>query len=72
MKLPPPDDTWTTPLPEKVPRPTYWPAVLALGSVLMMLGIVTTWVISVTGLVLFILALVGWIGEMRHEQREQS
>jgi len=72
MNLPPPDSRWTTPQPEKVPRPTYWPAVLALGSVLILLGIVTTWIISATGMVLFIIALIGWIGEMRHEQREES
>lgn len=60
----------TTPQPEQVPRPTYWPAVLALGCVLILLGIVTMWVLSATGMVLFILALIGWIGELRHEQRE--
>lgn len=65
-------DTWSRPLPEKVPRPTYFPAAFALGSVFTLFGIVTYWPMSVVGFIVFTLALIGWIGEMRHDQRNES
>jgi hypothetical protein len=49
-----------------LPRPTYWPAVLALGIVFLAWGLVTSLLISGVGLVLFVLALAGWIGDLRH------
>lgn len=49
-----------------LPRPTYWPVVLALGIVFLAWGIVTTLAITVIGLGLLALALGGWIGELRH------
>jgi len=60
---------WTVPRPESLPRPTYWPAVFALGSILLLWGLVTTWIITAVGAVLFLAALAGWIGELRHEHR---
>ena len=56
---------WNRPKPEHVPRPTYWPAVLALGVTFLVWGLITTYIISAVGLVLFVIALAGWIGEMR-------
>jgi hypothetical protein len=58
---------WNTLEPETLPRPTYWPAVMALGITFLALGIATTLLISGVGLILFILALARWIGELRHE-----
>ena len=49
-----------------LPRPTYWPVVLAVGIMFFAWGIVTTIAITVIGLVLFALGLGGWIGELRH------
>ena len=49
-----------------LPQPTYWPAVLALGITFLAWGLVTSLVISGVGLVLFALALAGWIGDLRH------
>jgi hypothetical protein len=49
-----------------LPRPTYWPIVLALAIVFLAWGVVTTVAISVIGLALFALGLGGWIGELRH------
>ncbi len=49
-----------------LPRPTYWPVVMAAGIVFMTWGIATTLAISAIGLALFALALGGWIGEWRH------
>jgi len=58
---------WLTPQPEKIPRPTYWPIVMALGTIMGLAGIVTAWAVSVVGLALLALGLGGWIGEIRHE-----
>jgi hypothetical protein len=61
---------WHEPAPAVMPRPTYWPAVTALGIVFLFWGAVTTFIISAVGLALFTLALSGWIRELRNEQRE--
>jgi hypothetical protein len=57
---------WERLPPAHLPRPTYWPVVLAFGIVLLAWGVVTTLAITVIGLVLFALGLGGWIGELRH------
>jgi hypothetical protein len=59
---------WKTARPEKLPRPAYWPFFLALGVSFLVWGILTSWIISVAGLVVMIIALMGWITELRHEQ----
>lgn len=61
---PPGAEGWKQPLPATLPRPTYWPAVLALGLTLMLLGPVTLFPVGLAGLVFSIVALMGWIGEI--------
>jgi hypothetical protein len=63
-------DQWSTPQPAFVPEPTYWPATLALGVVLLLWGVVTSAVISSVGLVMSVVALAGWIGDIRHERHD--
>ncbi len=58
---------WKRPLPEHLPRPTYWPAILALATTLALLGPVTLMPITAVGLALGAVALIGWIGEILHE-----
>ena len=60
----PPENLWRRPLPEQSAHPTYWPAMLALSIMLVLLGPVTLWLISVTGLALGAVSLAGWIGEI--------
>jgi len=70
--LPPelsPDETWNDARPARLPRPTWWPAALAFGITLLAWGIVTSWMISAVGLVIFIVALGGWIREIIHEHQ---
>lgn len=64
---PPLPTGWKKPLPQHLPRPTYWPAILALAMTLALLGPVTLMPITVVGLVLGAVALIGWIGELLHE-----
>lgn len=63
---------WSKPKPEYIPRPTYFPALTALGAVLLLMGIVTMWIFSALGFVLFVTGLTGWVFELRREQREKS
>jgi hypothetical protein len=58
---------WKRPLPERLARPTYWPAMLAFGMTVALLGPVTNMAITVVGLLLGAVSLVGWIGEILHE-----
>jgi hypothetical protein len=58
---------WKEPLPHRLARPTYWPAALALGATMALLGPVTLMAVSVVGICLAAIALAGWIGEIVHE-----
>lgn len=58
---------WTKALPEKLPEPTYWPFFLAMGLAFIFWGILTSWIIILVGLFLFIVSLAGWINILRHE-----
>ena len=60
---------WNIPKPASIPSPTYWPFVLSLGATLMGLGLLTSKVISAVGTVLFILAIIKWVGELANENR---
>lgn len=55
---------------EFLPPPTYWPVVLGLGIVFGVFGVVTNFIFSIVGIVLFILGIIGWIGDMWNEQPE--
>jgi hypothetical protein len=57
---------WAVPQPERVPAPTYQPAVMAMGVAFMLFGLVTSYAFCTAGGVLFAIALVNWIGELVH------
>jgi hypothetical protein len=61
---------WNIPRPARIPRPTAWPAGLALGVALFAWGLITSPVVLGLGFALFAVSLAGWIGEMRHEHRK--
>ncbi len=60
---------WTPPRSQIIPRDTYSPAVMALAVVCLLWGLLTSYLISLLGFVLFALSLAGWIGELRHERK---
>ncbi len=62
---PPPG--WVRARPEKTPRPTYWPVVLALGVAFLFWGLVNDIFIIGLGVIFFLIGAAGWIGELRHE-----
>ncbi len=60
---------WHIPKPAIIPSPTYWPFILSLGATLTGLGILTSNIISATGIALFILGIIKWVGELSSEDR---
>lgn len=71
---------WHKPLPENLPRPGYWPAIMALGITFMLWGLAvgfnevvsTILILFFIGLVLFVVALAGWIGDLRDERKDEN
>ncbi len=59
---------WNIPRPEVLPRPTYAPAGVAFGVVFLLWGILTSYIVSIVGLIVFIVSLAMWIGEILHER----
>ena len=43
---------------------------MALGITLLLWGVATTWIMTVVGLAIFALALIGWIGVLLDENPE--
>ena len=62
-------EDWSPALPEEIPRPTAWPAAAAFGVTFLLWGVITSPVLLGIGLALFTAAVIGWIGEIRHEER---
>ena len=60
---------WSQPQPEKLPEPTAWPVALALAVTLILWGFVSSLIITGIGFALFVAALAGWIGDIRHERK---
>ncbi len=47
--------------------PTWWPAAVAFGITITLLGVVTEWLITLAGLAILLLASAGWAREMLHD-----
>ena len=58
--------------PEKLPTPTYWPFFLAMGILFMVWGLLTIWIITIAGFIVFVITLAAWINILRHEQRDRT
>lgn len=61
---------WRPPRPEVVPRPTYWPSVLAAGICFGLWGLLTSVWLIVVGSAATLLAVAGWLGDVRHDENE--
>jgi uncharacterized membrane protein len=66
---PEPTKSWNSALPEHIPAPTFAPAALAFGISFFTWGLITSPVLWVIGLAIFVIALASWIGEIRHEAK---
>lgn len=65
---PPGKEDWIE-LHEELPRPTYWPITMSVAITLIAFGIVNALLIIIIGVVLLVVALIGWIGDVRDEAR---
>lgn len=63
---------WNEPRPAELPAPTYSPAVVAFGIIFIAFGVVTTYWVAIVGVVLFIVGIGKWIGELRHEHSSRE
>lgn len=63
---------WNEPSPRKPPRPTFWPAVMALAIAAGMWGIVLDSIVVGAACALFAISLAGWIGDLLREQSTNS
>ena len=46
-----------------LPAPSFWPLVFAIGLTTAMIGLIFGWIPLVVGLVIFVIALIGWINQ---------
>jgi uncharacterized membrane protein YecN with MAPEG domain len=53
-----------------LPEPSYLPFAVAFGMMLALVGVITTWVISIIGLLILLPAVFRWIGKTRAEMAE--
>ena len=51
-----------------MPPPSYWPIVLAGGLVLIAIGVVSSFTLSIIGIVVLLTAIGGWAMENRAEE----
>jgi len=67
--FPAPSNEWQKPPAHPLPKPTAWPATLALSITFLLWGLASSLIISGVGAVVFAVGLTGWIGDIRHERR---
>jgi hypothetical protein len=48
-----------------MPSPSYWPILLAASVTLIAAGVLSTWILSLVGVVGLIASIVGWVLENR-------
>ncbi|MEZ4446297.1 MAG: hypothetical protein R3B72_44880 [Polyangiaceae bacterium] len=53
--------------PATIPRPTPWPLAMAFGITFFAAGFLTSPIVLGVGATAFVIALGGWISEIRHE-----
>lgn len=55
-----------------LPSPSYWPIILAFGMTLIAAGAVSSVIVSLVGVVLLLVAIVGWTWENRDAEEEDA
>lgn len=64
----PPRPGWVHLPDEHLPRPNYFPSGMAMGTTFIFWGLITSYVVILIGVGLFIASFAGWITEIRHER----
>lgn len=60
---------WSSPKPETVARPSWYPAAFAFGVTLTAWGLITSAIVFAMGMGILILSVSGWIGDIRDERK---
>jgi len=55
-----------------VPGPSFWPIVLAGGLVLIAIGVVSSFIVSILGVIVLLIAVGGWAMENRAEEESDN
>ena len=53
-----------------LPDPSYMPVLLAFGVMIVVVGVVLTWIMVAIGLIITLIALTRWIRQTREEMAE--
>ncbi len=51
--------------PQEIPAPSFWPFILAFGVMFLFWGIITSFIVSLVGVIIMIISIAGWISELR-------
>ena len=61
-----PQHEWIVPRPQPIPRPTYMPITVAIGGTCILWGFLTSFIVSIVGLIFFVFGIIAWSGELWH------
>ncbi len=50
-----------------MPKPSFWPLILALGATMLAAGVISSLWVSLAGLVLLLVAIGGWVAANRSQ-----
>lgn len=59
---------WISPRPQPIPRPTYMPITVAIGGTCILWGFLTSFIVSIVGIIFFVFGIIGWSGELWHDK----
>jgi cytochrome c oxidase subunit 1 len=54
-----------------LPAPSYWPIALAFGLVLISIGVVSNFIVSIVGVIVLLASVAGWTLENRADGQEE-
>jgi hypothetical protein len=57
---------------DTTPLLSYWPILLALAVLLIAVGVVSTFIVSIFGLFLLFVTIIGWVWENREMEPEDE
>jgi cytochrome c oxidase subunit 1 len=55
-----------------MPAPSYWPIIMAAGLALIAAGLVSTFYVSIAGVIVLLVSVAGWTMENRAADREHD
>ena len=53
-----------------LPSPSYWPVALAFSMVLISIGVVSSFIVSIIGVIALLVSIAGWTFENRANEQE--